>query len=213
MKNTRAFRFSSRCFCLSLLIVLASLNVFAQRARTVGNSSDQTASAASLSPAPTTVRAKYEGGLFGYNRKIDGTLTFDDANQRLLFRNKQGQETFSIPYDSIAAAFADTRSRRPTAATVISSLPVPYGLNLPALFVRKKYRYLTMQYSDPDTNAAGVTSFKLDNKEILASMLQAVATKAGLTQRGEIFVRRKEDSNGATMRTTVPTPPDLPNIQ
>lgn len=211
MKNTRAFRFSSRFFCLLLLVALASLNVFAQRARTVGSNSDQTASDAAASPAPTSVRAKYEGGLFGYNSRMSGTLTFEDANGRLLFRNKQGQETFSIPYNSITAAFADTRSRRPTAATVISRIPVPYGLNLPALFVRKKYRYLTMQFNDTDTNASGITSFKLDNKEILASVLKAVATKAGLTQRGEIFVRRRDDSNGATMRTTVPTRPDSPD--
>ncbi len=211
MKNTRASQIWSKPLCLSLLILFAALNASAQRARTVGSDNpNQTAGDASVTPAPTTVRAKYEGGLFGYNSKISGTLTFDDANNRLIFRNKEGRETFSIPYETIAAAFADTRSRRPAAASVIGSLPVPYGLNLPALFVRKKYRYLTMQYNDPDTDATGVTSFKLDNKDILASVLRAVATKARLTQRGEIFIRRRDASTGQTMQTTVPTPPNSP---
>ena len=36
------------------------------------------------------MKAKYEGGIFGYNKTMEGTLSFDDTNQRLLF--PQGQE-------------------------------------------------------------------------------------------------------------------------
>ena len=80
---------------------------------------------------------------------------------------------------------------QPAAATVISHVPL-YGI--PASFVKTKVRYLTIQYDDPDSKAAGITSFKLENKETLDSVLYAVATKAGLTQRGEIYVRKKESN-------------------
>jgi hypothetical protein len=46
-----------------------------------------------------------------------------------------------------------------------------------------------MQFSDPDTQVHGVTSFKIDSKEMLTSILEAVARKAELTPRGEAYVR------------------------
>jgi hypothetical protein len=136
--------------------------------------------------APKTVKAKYEGGIFGYNKKQTGTLNFDDEGQRLVFRDKTQKEYISIPYKSIAAAYADTQSRRPTAASVLGGMSI---YTLPALLIRKKYRYLTMQFSDPDTRVSGVTSFKMDNKELLANILAAVAYKAELSPRGEAYVR------------------------
>ncbi|MFN2494214.1 MAG: hypothetical protein ABR501_15165, partial [Pyrinomonadaceae bacterium] len=142
-------------------------------------------------PAPQTVKAKYEGGIFAYNTKQTGTLNFDDVNKRLVFRNKEQQEYLALPYSAIHGAFADTRSRRPTGATVIGSLPLPYGANIPALFIKKKYRYLTLQFSDPDSRSAGITSFKLENKEILNSVLHTLAGKAELEPRGDGFIRRK----------------------
>jgi hypothetical protein len=135
---------------------------------------------------PKSVKAKYEGGIFGYNKKQTGTLNFDDESSRLVFRDKAQKEYISIPYQSIAAAYADTQSRRPTAASVLGSASI---YTLPALLIRKKYRYLTMQFSDPDTRVSGVTSFKMDNKQILESILAAVAYKAELSPRGEAFVR------------------------
>lgn len=168
-----------------LLAALMACAAFGQRPRVADSSTDP---ADAPPPAPSTVKAKYEGGIFGYNQKQDGSLTFDDTNNRLLFRNKQGKETLSIPYASVLSTFADTQARRPTAATVIGSA-VPYGLGLPALFIKKKYRYLTLQFEDPDTRVSGVTSFKLENKEVLASVVSTLANKAGLTQRGEVFVR------------------------
>jgi hypothetical protein len=136
------------------------------------------------------VKVKYEGGYFGYNQKLDGTLSLDHLSERLIFRNKVGKELFAIPYSGIMAAYADTQSRRPAAASVIGSA-VPYGLGLPALLIKKKYRYMNVQFSDPDMGMAGVTSFKFENKEALAAMLQTVADESGLAQRGEIFVRKR----------------------
>ena len=172
-----------------------ALGVHAQRPRTIDTSSDKSdpaQTAAAISPAPQTVKAKYEGGVFGYNKTMEGTLSLDDTNRRLLFRNKQQKEVLFIPYLAVSATYPDTQSRRPTAATVLGSVPAPYGLNLPAWFIKKKYRYLTINYEDPDTNLSGITSFKMSNKETVASVLKAVSEKAGLTARGEVFVRKKD---------------------
>jgi hypothetical protein len=65
-----------------------------------------------------------------------------------------------------------------------------YGI--PASFVKTKVRYLTIQYDHPDSKASGATSFKLDNKDILDSVLFTIANKAGLSQRGQIYVRKKD---------------------
>lgn len=181
---------------IALLVALAiASSAIAQRPRNPNDSTSTTTT--TLPPAPPTVKAKYEGGVFGYNRKIDGTITFDDQGKRLLFRNKEQQELFSIPYASVMSAFADTQSRRPTAATVIGSASI---YTLPALLFKKKYRYLTLQYNDPDTRVSGLTSFKIDGKEMLASVLNTLAGKAGLTPRGEIFIRRKEPATNANVQ-------------
>ena len=150
--------------------------------------------------APQNVKVKYEGGVFGYRQKMDGWLWFDDANERLVFRDKQQKEVFSIPYNAVSSAFADTQSRRPTAATVVGS-SVPYGLGLPALFIRKKYRYLTLQYSDPEVSIMGVTSFKVENKEVLEQTLKALADKAKLTPRGDIYIRRRQPKKDTSQET------------
>ncbi len=52
-----------------------------------------------------------------------------------------------------------------------------------------------MQYNDPDSKVAGITSFKLENKELLASVLATLANKAGMTQRGDIYVKKPQDDS------------------
>jgi hypothetical protein len=174
-----------------LLTLLTGSSALGQRPREV--EPDKPAGTAGPALAPPTVKAKYEGGIFGYRKKMDGTLFFDDQNRRLLFRDKTQREVFSIPYDSVAAAFADTQSKRPTATDVIGGMSI---YTLPAKLFKKKYRYLTLQYNDPDTKVSGTTSFKVQNKEILASVLSSLASKAGLTQRGEVYVRSKDSATG-----------------
>ena len=172
----------------ALIALLVSAGaVFAQRPRTTAqDSNDATTNMPAPPPAPPSVKAKYEGGVFGFNKKQDGTLNFDDANERLIFRDEKGKDTgIFIPYKSITGAFADTRSVQPAAATVASHV-----VGLPADLIKTKVRYLTLQYSDPDSKVAGATSFKLDNKDILDSVLASLATKAGLTRRGDVFVRK-----------------------
>ncbi len=179
----------------ALCALVAPAAALAQRARTVSEPTQPTKPAAQTQPAvplaPQTIKAKYEGGIFGYMKKQTGTLNFDDTNDRLVFRDKQGKEYISIPYDSIAAVYGDTQSRRPTAAGVIGGASI---YTLPALLIKKKYRYLTMQFSDPDTRVAGVTSFKVDSKTLLDSMVFTVAQKADLEQRGEAYVRKPSSS-------------------
>lgn len=190
-------------FCAALILVgMMSLAAFAQRPRTMDPTKSDTAQTAPApAPAPTTFKAKYEGGVVGYTKKQDGTLTFDDTNQRLVFRNKEHKEVLFIPYLALMAAYPDTQSRRPTAATVLGSIPAPYGLNMGAWFLKKKYRYLTLSFDDPDTNVSGLTSFKVENKQILTSVLNTLAGKAGLTQRGEGYIRKK-----TTAQSTNPGP-------
>ena len=181
-------------FILLLLIVAIPMGVSGQRPRTVNAEADREKPARSettLPPAPQTFKAKYEGGVTGYVKKQEGTLTFDDTNSRLLFCNKLEKEVLFIPYAAILAATADTQRRQPTAAKVMGSIPVPYGLNLPAAFIKKKYRYLNLNFEDPETKVEGIGSFQLANKEILASVLNTLAEKAGLTARGESFIRKK----------------------
>jgi hypothetical protein len=173
-----------------LLTLVMAAAVCAQRPRAIATSTPTDATKAAPAPAPQTMKAKYEGGIFGYNKTMEGTLSFDDTNQRLLFRKDQ-KELFFIPYNAVTSAFADTQKRRPAAATVAQHIPY---FGFPLGLIKTKVRYLTLQYSDPDTRVAGVTSFRLDNKDLVDSVVYAVANKAGLTPRGEIYVRKKDDA-------------------
>jgi hypothetical protein len=172
------------------LVVIVAAAALAQRPRTM----TQDAAEASNNippppPAPETVTAKYEGGVFGYNKKMDGTISFDEANQRLVFRDSKKKEILFVPYNAITGAYGDTHAVQPAAASVASHIPY---VGLPASLIKTKVRYLTVQYSDPDSNAAGVTSFRLENKDILDSVLNTLAGKAGLSKRGDVFVKKKQ---------------------
>jgi|SRR5882724_1910557 len=173
-----------------LMTLVMAAAVCAQRPRAIATSTPTDAAKAAPAPAPQTMNAKYEGGIFGYRKSMEGTLSFDDTNQRLLFRKDQ-KELFFIPYNAVTSAFADTQKRRPTAATVASNIPY---FGFPLGFIKKKVRYLTLQYSDPDTRVAGITSFRLDNKDLVESAVFTLANKAGLVLRGEIYVRKRDDA-------------------
>jgi hypothetical protein len=174
-----------------LLTAFTAAVVCAQRPRVVEPDTPPTdATKAAPAPAPQTMKAKYEGGIFGYKKTMEGTLSFDDTNQRLLFR-KENKDLFFIPYNAVTSAFADTQKRRPAAATVAQH--VPY-LGWPLGMIKTKVRYLTLQYSDPDTRVSGVTSFRLENKDLVDAALFALANKAGMVPRGEIYIKKREDT-------------------
>jgi hypothetical protein len=176
---------------LTLLVFGALITgAFAQRPRTM-----EAAPSPKSEPraAPKTVKAKYEGGVFGYTKTMEGTLTLDDENARVLFKDKKTPKEISIPYESLTGAFGDTKKVQPAAATVASSVPVIF--TMPAKFIKTKVRYLTLQYSDPDSKQNGVTSFRLENKELLESVLATLARKTGMTLRGDIYVKKRDDSS------------------
>jgi hypothetical protein len=181
----------SKLVIVAALIMAVPCGAFAQRPRSTNQDPDGTGKPNTPPPAaaPATVKAKYEGGVFGYQKKMDGTLNFDDTNQRLVFRNDQQKEILFIPYNAITGAYGDTHAVQPAAASVISH--VPY-VGLPASLIKTKVRYLTLQYDDPDSKVSGVTSFRLENKDILDSVLNTVAAKAALSPRGEVFIKKKQ---------------------
>jgi len=184
---------------ISTLLLFGALltGVFAQRPRTMDPelTAKTTTTTTPTKPAPKSMKAKYEGGVFGYRKTMDGTLTFDDANNRLLFKDNKPPKEISIPYGAINSAFADTQKQRPAAATVARN--VPY-FGWPAGFIKTKVRYLTIQFEDPDSKVSGVTSFKLENKDVLDSVLEALAEKTGMTKRGDIYVKKKTDEASKT---------------
>lgn len=177
-------------FTLLLMGVLLS-GAFAQRPRSADP--DPAKGTSTAAAAPKTVKAKYEGGVFGYTKTMEGTLTFDDENNRLLFKDKKPPKEISIPYDAIKQAFADTQKRQPRAATIASAVPSIYAL--PAHFIRKKVRYLTLQYNDPHSGVNGITSFKLENKEVLAQVLAVLAQKTDMEQKGDVYVKKRPEAN------------------
>jgi hypothetical protein len=178
-------------FTLVMLGAMAT-GAFAQRPRSMDpDPAVKPATTTTTRPAPKSMKAKYEGGVFGYRKTMDGTLIFDDENNRLLFKDNKPPKEISIPYAAINQAFADTQKQRPAAATVASHIPL-YGL--PAGFIKTKVRYLTLQFEDPDSKVSGVTSFKLEDKDVLESVLVTLAEKTGMTRRGDIYVKKKDEA-------------------
>ena len=144
-----------------------------------------------VKPAPPAFKAKYEGGMFGFSKKQEGELKFDDINERLVFFDKQGKEQFSIPYYSMQVIAPHSRSVTSTAGNVVRVLPLP-GSFLGG-FIKEKRRYLTVNFEDPDVRVSGTASFKLETKELLDSVLYSLAEKAELKKRGEAFYRPRKD--------------------
>jgi hypothetical protein len=149
---------------------------------------------ASATSAPPSFAAKYEGGMFGFSEKEEGTLKFDDENERLVFFGKDRKEKFHIPYKSVLVIYPQSKSVTSTTGNVVRHIPLP-GAGLAGL-IKEKRRYLVMHFEDPDVEAArGLVNFKLENKELLDSVIQSLAGKASLTQRGDAFYKPKRIKN------------------
>lgn len=131
--------------------------------------------------------AKYEGGLFGFADKESGTLKFDDQNERLVFFGKDQKELFGIPYESLLVVSPQSNSVTSTTGNVVSHIPLP-GAGLASL-IKEKRRYLVLQFNDPDADVRGVVNFKLENKELLDSVVDTLGKKAEMTQRGDSYYR------------------------
>ena len=177
-----------KVFLLASAVFLFSTVAFAQ-IRPVEKSTEQNAPKPA---APPSFEAKYEGGMFGFNDREMGTLKFDDINERIVFYGKDQKEKFSIPYEAMLIIYPQSKSVTSTTGTVVSMIPLP-GAGL-AGFIKEKRRYLVINYEDPDVDVKGVVNFKLDNKELLDSVLQTLAQKAELSPRGDAYFRKKDDS-------------------
>ncbi len=182
-----------RSYMKKISLILCAVFIFSTAAiaqvRPVEKSSEQTAPKPA---APPSFAAKYEGGMFGFSDREVGTLKFDDINERIVFYGKDQKEKFSISYQAMFIISPQSKSVTSTTGTVVSAIPLP-GAGLAGL-IREKRRYLVINYEDPDVDVKGVVNFKLDNKELLDSVLQTLAGKAELSPRGDAYFRKKEDS-------------------
>ena len=211
---------------LSLLLLAAAVSpgaAYAQRTRQMGDApkpvpppqQQQTDAAAQgdqktpkvVAPAPPAppkvIPAKYMGGFAGYRKKQEGMLNFDDRNQRLVFRDKNEKEVISISYDAVTVAFADRETRRlmgdGTRSVVLGTAGI---LGAPALLLKKKFEYLTIQFEDPETYLKGVTQFKLKDQEVIEQVAYALAQRAGLIQQGQVYTRRRPGVEPASAEKT-----------
>ena len=179
---------------LICIALLAAVSAGYAQPRPVDTASKTTATPAPVAAAPESFEAKYEGGMFGYTKKEEGTLKFDDANERLVFFDKNKTERFHIPYKSVLVIYPQSRSVTSTAGNVVSHIPLP-GSFLGG-FMKEKRRYIILHFDDPDVAARGVVNFKLENKELLDSVMHSLAGKSQLVQRGDAFYRpRKAGKN------------------
>ncbi|MGI8639972.1 MAG: hypothetical protein ACR2MG_08445 [Pyrinomonadaceae bacterium] len=178
-------------FVFGLFVCAASVSA---QPRPIGKKTEQKTEQNSTpkTPAPASFAAKYEGGMFGFDKKEKGTLKFDDTNRRIIFIGQNQKEMFSIPYKSMLVIYPQSKSVRSTTGTVVSVIPLP-GAVLAGL-IREKRRYLVVHFDDPDIDAKGVVNFKLDNKELLNAVIDALGEKAELTRRGAAYYRPKKDS-------------------
>ena len=182
-----------RIYFLIVVLFLCVFGVSAQP-RPVDASSKPASMATATPMAPPSFEAKYEGGMFGFNKKEVGMLKFDDENQRLVFYSKDQKEKFHIPYKSVLVIYPQSKSVTSTAGNVVRNLPLP-GSMLGGL-IKEKKRYLVLHFEDPDVEAArGAVNFKLNNKALLDSVIQSLAGKANLTKRGDAYYRPKKLKN------------------
>ena len=150
---------------------------------------DKTPASQNVKTAPAKVPAKYEGGVFGFDKKEEGSLMFDDESARLVFLGQDGKEKFGIPYEALQIISPSEKSVTSTAGSVIQHAPLP-GAGLAGM-IKEKKRYLMVQFDDADLEAKGTTSFKLDGKDLLASVLHTLGQKANMRQRGEAYIGRR----------------------
>ena len=132
---------------------------------------------------------KYQGGLFGFHEKESGTLKLDDINERVIFLGKDQKEKFGIPFKALLIVYPNSSVSTATTGKVMSSIPLP-GAGLFGLMKEKKL-FLVMQFNDPDVDVKGIVNFKVENKQLLQTIIQTIGVKANLTQRGDTVYRPK----------------------
>ena len=180
--HRKATKYMAKLFIAFCVAILCSLGLSAQ-VRPVGD--DDTSKP--RPPAPASIEAKYEGGMFGFSEKESGNLKFDDADQRLIFIGKNGREKFSLPYEAVLLVYPNSQSVTTTTGNIVRHIPLP-GAGLAGL-IKEKRRFLVVGYDDPDVNAKGTVSFRVENKETLEAVIHGLGSKAKLSPRGDAYYR------------------------
>lgn len=147
---------------------------------------------ANVKAAPQTFEARYEGGLFGYNKKEKGKLKFDDDNKRLIFYNEEGREMFFLPYKALLVIYPNTEKVQSGTGKTVGAIPLP-GTGLGGALMKKKKNFLVVRFDDPDVDVQGTMSFLLDTDELLESVVHTLGEKAELTRRGDAYYRPRTD--------------------
>jgi len=176
-----------RTLLITSILSTASV-VFGQTAQTTPTSS--------VDSTIKTVKAKYEGGMFGFSKSEKGNLKLDDESARLVFLSKDNKEKFSIPYGALLVVYPQSKSVTSTTGRVVGVAPLP-GARMLGSLIKENRRYLVLNFDDPDVAARGTVSFKLDNKEILNSVIEALGKKASLAKRGDAFFRPRRGDNSS----------------
>ena len=138
--------------------------------------------------APLSFKAQYEGGMFGFSRKEEGTLRFDAANFRLVFFDKNNKECFAIPYKAIITIYPNATSAQSTSGKVMERVPLP-GVGIAGMFMKEKKRFLVVNFDGPDVNARGTINFKLESQKLLDALIQSLGEKAEMQPRGDAYYR------------------------
>jgi len=141
------------------------------------------------SKAPASFEAKYQGGMFGFKEKEDGTLKFDDANERIVFYGKNGKEKFSIPYKTMMMVYPNSDTATSTTGNVVSHIPLP-GAGLASL-MKEKRRYLVIQFEDEEVDMLGSVNFRVEDRNTLEFVIHALGQKGKMKQRGDAYYRGK----------------------
>jgi hypothetical protein len=144
--------------------------------------------------APVSFKAKYEGGMFGFSKKEEGTLKFDDANFRLVFFDKDNKERFGLPYSSLIVIYPNTQSVQSGTGRVIQNVPI-MGAGIAGAFMKKNIRYLVINFDDLDVGVKGTTNFRLESSELLQSVIQTLGNKAEMQARGDAYYRPAKKEN------------------
>ena len=138
--------------------------------------------------APVKFEAKYEGGMFGFSKKQEGFLKFDDANFRFVFFDKNNKEQFGIPYKDLIVIYPTSQTSQSTGGKVVQNVPLP-GAGIAGMLMKDKRRYMVINFDDQDMNVKGTINFKINDVKLLESAIQTLGWKAEMQQRGDAFYR------------------------
>ena len=176
--------------CVFVLTVMFTLNAAAQ-VRPADRTNETVVSDPAQSDMLETIAVKYQGGLFGYNKKEHGTIRFDDINERLSFYGEDGKERFSIPYSALLVVYPSQKKVQSGTGRAVGAIPVP-GASIGGLFMKKKKNYLVLNFDDQDIEAKGAINFLVDTPDLLSDSIYTIGEKAEMKRRGDSYFRSKE---------------------